>query len=260
MDKPWGYCEQPTPEPLASDNFDQSNDTFFDALSFNLPLDSPSNFDEAFAAPDIPSTCLNYSIDPKATVLHDDSMSLAHEKPHTQSQHSSDSPTPSWDSSMSPRGHKRKGSSNSDGSTASDQGRPMLDAVSYQDVDVDEKNLISDFGARDSAVALNPPFNTLTLDADISAEQTMSKSFDFESASSSPSGLSRSTPMMQTVTEQRNVVVSTVNTDICLYPSSLRNVCANFIHSLLHYVHADFSLVLVNLHQHVCPCNRNLML
>ena len=259
MDKVLGYFGPPAPEPLVSDNYDQSNDSFFDAASTALEFDSPSNFDEAFAASDIPSSCLNHSIDPKATVLDDDSMILTGEKPHIQSQYSSDSPTHSRDSSMSLRGHKRKGSSNSDCSTASDRARPMVDAVSYQDVDV-EKNLNSDFGARDSAVALNPPFNTLTLDADISAEQTMSKAFDFESASSSPSGLSRSTPTMQTVTEQNNVVVSVVYIDICLFSNSLRGSCANYIHSLLLCVHVDFSLVLANLHQHVYLHNRSWIL
>ena len=215
MDKVLEFIGIPVQDSMASDNFNNNSDSFYDAASTALPFDSSSNFNEAFAASEIPSSCLNYSIDPKATVLNDDSMILTEDKPHIQSQYSSDSPTHSRDSSISLREHKRKGSSNSDCSTASDQARPMVDAVSYQDVDV-EKNLTSDFGARDSAVALNPPFNTLTLDADFNAEQTMSKSFDFESASSSPSGLNRSTPLMQTLTEQPNVVVSVVNTDMLL--------------------------------------------
>ena len=86
----------------------------------------------------------------------------------------------------------------------------MVDALPYQDGDL-EKSLAMFSGARDSAVALNPTFNTLTLDADVNAEQAMANSFDFESASSSPSGLSRSMPPAQIMTGQPNVVVSRAN-------------------------------------------------
>ena len=249
MDRIWDFFGRQAADPMPSDCYNNTNEPFQDAPSGTLAYSSSSNFEEAFVTSDAHSPDPNYLIDPQATMLSDESVSLTQEKPHFQLQPSSNSasPTQSPDSSVSPRGHERKDSSGSDSSSASGQGRPMVDALPYQDGDV-EKNLTSISGARDSAVALNPTFNTLTLDADISAEETMAKSFDFESASSSPSGLIRSMPMNQTVTGQPNVVVSAHNVEYlcgCIKISDTDR-CGSLLPCVL-----DFSLTLANRHQHV---------
>ena len=209
MDRLWDLFSRQAPEPMPSDSYNSTDEPFDDTTSGGLEYGSSNNFEEAFLPAEDHLSDPNFLIDPQATILSEEPNSSAQENLQLQLQPSSDStsPTQSFNSSESPREHKRKDSSGSDCSTASGLGRPMVDALPYQDNDF-EKNLTTISGARDSAVALNPTFNTLTLDADVSAEQTMAQSFDFESASSSPSGLSRSLHPSQIMTEQPNVVVS----------------------------------------------------
>ena len=191
------FSQDQVMEPATPESFGQSTEFMFDSNGQTPVYDPINNFEDAFAATAAQSLDSTLSIDPKATMLNDDSAATTVSTAtatiadlNLPSHSSSITPSPDYSraSSQSSRERKRKGSSDTECSTASPHEPSMQDTGIFPG-DGLGKAVADNSAFFDSEIPIGTPFDTLSLDP--LSEQAMSNTFDFESASSSPGALGR---------------------------------------------------------------------